>query len=594
MKIGKLSLTDVIDLAEDMEKVYGPLHNEFDKDEKLYELDFKAELCMPDQYKSDGLVLSTGRDMVDTYCNHTNISNASVKATRKGDGIKSEEEEKTERHFGAGVMYMTNLDAEVSPWWDCAKHYWLHGMGVLKVVYVSDAEFPLKIMAVNPYNVRPDPDPRSTDFVIEVNEYHFMKAKLRYPFWDNPEGRGLTDKGVNVRHISFWSETQHMEIVDKKSVIKTKSGIDNHGYGVLPYIIFNSGLGYMSKDGDMSKRYVGILRYVHDLLIAESSSFSVNHVVLKKAAWPKKALKGPIDVINSPQVRVTDDYGEVDKIPEGVEVHEYQHAVAPPESMQHFANIHSLLSEHGAPRTMQGVGEEGVRSGSDRRLLMAQGEKRLAQCENTFKHRTEKVLETCAKIFVNKVPDKITVWTRDNIASFDTVIDKKKMKEPFNYNVVFSPVSWEDEYRRQDSHIRLLNGRIYDQTKVWDEMPNVDTDDMMERMERQRLMDDPMINQVISQALGMLTQSTLSKKLGTDELFQIAKEQGGNGNGQGQGPYGNNSAMPPMGGMTQNVRPAVMPGGPQDMQNQMRGLRSPNAMNANQGQGGGGERGVNR
>jgi len=580
MKVDKLSINDVIDLAEYLEKdVYAERNEAFKEDEMLYELEFKNLLNIPDQFERDALVLSTGRDMVDTFCNHTNIAHASVKAAK--NSMKTDIQSNAERHYGAGVIYMTNKDAEVSPWWDCAKNYWKHGMGVLKQIYISsdDNVFPIKIIDTHPFNVYPDPDPRSTDFIIEINYYNWIKAKTRYPFWDNPEMRNPSNP--NVRHVSFWSATQHMELIDTEPVIRTRNKIDKHGYGVIPYVIFNSGLGSTTHDANMAKRYVGLLRYVKDLLIAESSVFSVNHVVLKKAGWPGGMLKGE----NAGSVQIQEGYGVWPVLPEGVEVVEYQHKVSPAEIVNEFAMLHSLLSEHGAPRSMQGMGEEGVRSGSDRRLLLAEGTTRLGQSIQTFRDRTGKVLENCAEIFVNKCPDDVRVWSRDAI-SVDTIIKKKDMKPPFDYVVEFSPVSPEDEYRRHDDDIRQLQAGLTTPRVIWENRPNVDADVMEEQVEWFKLMNSPAIEQMVQGALAEMTKAALAKKMGSDELLnQMEMEQNAQMSVKQKGPQG---------GMTQGIYERAMPGSPEDLENQRRMMNGPNPMNFGQGAGGGGERGVNR
>jgi len=63
---------------------YGELYTKFEKDEQFYELDFKGDLNIPDEFKAEGIVLPTARDMVDTFVDHIDVSNARISVNKKG------------------------------------------------------------------------------------------------------------------------------------------------------------------------------------------------------------------------------------------------------------------------------------------------------------------------------------------------------------------------------------------------------------------------------------------------------------------------------------------------------------------------------
>ncbi len=136
----KPSVAEILELYQDCENRYSEsgLFNLFEDDERYYELDFKSMLNIPKEFADQGIVLPTARDMVDTCVDFTDISNARIKTNlRKGTETDKEVAEMLKK-FGYGVLYRNNVEASIAPLRVSAKHYWLHGLGVVKTVWDSD------------------------------------------------------------------------------------------------------------------------------------------------------------------------------------------------------------------------------------------------------------------------------------------------------------------------------------------------------------------------------------------------------------------------------------------------------------------------
>ena len=284
----KPTVDEILALYDDCKRRYeeSGLWGQWDEDEKLYELNFRNELLLPKQFEAEGIVLPTARDLVDTCVDNTDISNVRVWTNRKGESKKSEEEQNLLRKFGLGVLYRNSVEASISPLRVSAKHYWMHGLAIIKDVWDADRwmgrperkegedearyaeridewraehhdSIPIVIQGINPRNIMLDPYYDGGMFVFETREELCFNVKQKFPNWHNPKTAKVTDK---VEHISFWTKDHRCELYDREPVLRGQ--VVKHDYGFIPYVPIDTGLGNVSSDNDLKKRYVGVLRYV--------------------------------------------------------------------------------------------------------------------------------------------------------------------------------------------------------------------------------------------------------------------------------------------------------------------------------------------
>lgn len=615
MKSTKLTVEQILELYSDCKRRYDEsgLFGQFDDDEKYYELDLVNDLALPEEVKSKGVVLPTGRDIVDTCVDHTDINNVRVWVNKRGESEKAEDEMNLLRKFGLGVLYRNSVEASISPIRVGAKHYWLHGLAIMKDVWDADRwagkperkeeesevdyahridewraethdSIPIVIQGINPRNIMLDPYYDGGMFVFETKEELCFNVRERFPLWGNPNSKKITDK---VEHISFWTKDYRCELYDKEPVMTRRSGgVAKHTYGFIPYVPIDTGLGNVSSTNDLKKRYVGVLRYVRSLLLSESRDYSIGDVILAKQAFPWGYLKGP----NAASVtEIFQRFGEYNALPDGVEIVDMAPKV-PPDALLTWLTVSAqYLSAHAAPASVRGMGEQGVRSGADRRLLIAEASTRYQYSNEAFKHGIAKVLSNCARIMKNVVPGDINVWAKTPTDEFDIEIKKDAMREPFTYYVEFSSISEEDEYRRADNLERLFKSGLV--TKSWArrQLSNIDWQAMEVEEEYELMKQDPALQQIISQYLQGKLMEAMTKRSTAESIAnpppvipQMGMPQAGVPAQRGQQVPGRR-LVPPI----PNIPPL---GSAQEIQNQLARMRSQTPIIPGQGLGGGGNR----
>lgn len=614
MKNGKITPEEIKDeLLPKCKEVYGPLWDKgYALDELYYELKFADKMDLPTEFADEGIVLPTARDMVDTFVDHIDIDNARVFVNRKGTSQASADEQEMMRKFYLGLIHRTNVESDISPWRVAAKHYALHGLAVFKTVWDADRwidkpeqndgesetdyadrieewqsqthqSIPIVIQAINPNCIMPDPSYGGRQFVIEEQSRMCFDASRRWPHWSNPEGKKLDQP---VTYISYWDEDYRCDMIDGEPILKVKGGVVKHKYGFIPYVLIDSGLGNMAADGDPLKRYVGMLRYMFDLLVAESRDFSISDIVLKKAGFPYLTISGK----NAAMVtEISQKYGVANRIPfDDVKIEEVVSKVPPEALNAQLYRTSDYISAHAAPRSVRGLGEVGVRSGADRRLVLSEAAARYQYSEEAFKHGTSKVLTNCARLMKNVVPGDIRVWAKTPSDSFDIEIKKEKMREPFTCYVEFAPISEEDEYRRHDDAERLVASGIVTRQWARTQMSNIDPQAMEVEEEKEKLKNDPNIQSIVAQYVGGRLANAISQRSAAEGLSAgLPPPPMGQPMGQPQG------GMPP-GGVPRQMAPPVTErppiGSAEALQNQLASLRSKKPMKPQQGIGGGGNR----
>lgn len=623
MKNGRPTKDDILAMESALTPTYGTWHTKIERAEQFYELNFKNELRLPTEFAKEGIVLPTARDFTDTFVDHIDIGNARVSVNKAGIYKKSEEEMETGRRLGQGVLHMTSQSTDISQWRVGGKHYANHGLSGILTQYDADMwpdkpiqkddeseeayaermeiwradthllSAPIVLQAIHPHNILMDPgNPRQ--FVIIRSTMLRIDAEKLYPWWKNPEGKCLTDE---VEKLDYWDGVWHCPLVDREPILKigrkgdTYWGVDKHRYRGIPLVLIESGLGNMSYQNKPEMRYVGILDYIFDLLISESRDYSISDVILSKTAWGGGFLENSGNVDVTVKTVEQGNFGTWQQLPPGIKPITVTPQVPPEALNNHLARTSYYLQAHAAPSSLRGMGEEGVRSGADRRLVISQAMARYVYANQAFANGAARVLTNCAKIAKYVIPGNINVWFKTPGDEFDYyTIDKDKLKEPFIFTVEFAPVSEDDEYKRHMDLEQLVASGIAPLPWARRQMSNMDATAVEREIDKQALKNDPGIIQMKSSYAQAQLAKAIQKRVDADQLAE-----GGMPPMQGN-PLPNMGGIPnsPMGAPPQGnrlvppVREITQPGSMQAIQQGQVAMMPPMPKLGMQGNGGGG------
>ncbi len=602
----------ILEQFEFCKKYYSQLRVKYEEDEEFYNLDFKGRLNIPQEFQKDVVILPTARDVVDTGVNHTNINNARVFTNKKGTSEISKKSAEMLRKLGLGIIHGINVESRIAPAHVGAKHYWKHGLAVFKTIWDADRwvdkpkqdgqsdegyakvlddwragqhlSLPIVIKAINPYHIMPDPYTGGDYYVIEWYKRKLYDVKKIWPNF-NSKDRKPDDM---IETFSFWTDKYRAEFVVTSSegesitgdaMLKIPGGIVEHKYGFNPYTLIENGLGDTDINNKPENRYVGLIRKINDLLVSESTNYTLNDILMKRETMKGGYITGG-DAASIAEVK--QEYGKYWPVGDkDVEFHEWGSKTPSDASYQQLATTNQYISGHAAPRSARGLSEVGVRSGADRRLIIAEASAIYQYATPAFQNGWAQILSKCAMLVKNVIPGDFEIWTRTPTDEFDIVVKKDLIREPFNYFVEFAPISEEDEYRRQDALLKMWNsGRgITTQEWTWAQMSNVDPERMRREQEKERLRMMPSYNAIKDQTLATLYQQAL-QQLGLPGQAPLDQSQAQGGQAQGQRP------------LVPGIPDRAPLGSAQNLDNQLANLVAQNSSGIQSGQGltGGGNR----
>ncbi len=610
----KPTKSEILAQFEFCKKHYSPLQVLYEADENFYNLAFKDKLNIPAEFQKDIVILPTARDVVDTGVNHTNINNARVFTNKKGTSEISKKSAEMLRKLGLGIIHGINVESRIAPAHVGAKHYWKHGLAVFKTIWDADRwvdkpeqkeresnddyakridewragqhlSLPIVIKAINPYHIMPDPYTGGDYYVIEWYKRKLYDVKRIWPHFEDKEGREPDDM---IETFSFWTDKYRAEFVvtspegesiTGEPMLRLPGGVVAHKYGFNPYTLIENGLGSTDTDNAPEKRYVGLLRYMNDLLVSESMNYTLNNILMARETMKGGWITGA-DAESLSEIK--QEYGKYWPVGDkDVQFHDWESKIPPEASYRQLATTHDYISGHAAPRSARGLSEVGVRSGADRRLIIAEASAIYQYATPAFQNGWAQILSKCAMLVKNVIPGDFEIWTKTPTDEFDVVVKKNLIREPFNYYVEFAPISEEDEYRRQDSLLKMWNGGngITTQEWTWNQMSNVDPERMRRQQEKENLRRMPSYNQIKDRTMAMLY----------DQALQQLGLQGQPTQGQDQTGVQTGGSQRPLVPGIPNVAP---PGSGQDIDNQLQALVAQNSSGIQSGQGltGGGNR----
>lgn len=596
--VSSMTKEKIFKLLAELKTHYSARNINFDLDDKYYELLFRDDLGLPEEYKDDGVVLPTARDIVDAGTNHLSTVYARFFRPIKGTSKADIEQAEMLRKFDTGLFYRTKMEASVSPWRLAAQHGCEYGMWCFETVYdpmrvpdepekgdEGDEEWekrlaiyrgevhdciPIVIRAVHPRNVFQDPSENPQYIIIEETKtigqvlYDWPEAKMALI-----TQRIKENNSGSVTQVHYWSPQERAIFINGIPVLPGEDGVIEHDYGFIPYTIGFSGLGSLDKSSKPDKMAVGLLRHLRSLLRSESFAYSVYNVVIKQHSWPITFVSGPgAAALTSIKLK----FGKIYEKPMGVTIEDYIKSPPPEIVLQHLQYTSEVLSASAAPRSVRGLPEAGVRSATDRAMIISEARAKYDTIMEQMQLSTAKVMANATKIAERVVPDDIYLWAKAPDEEFDIKIDKKKIKNHYTTFVEFTPNSPEEEARRHADMMNLTKtGIISSSTARRRYMSHLDPEAEDIKVEAEKLRNEPAIRQVLVQVVAQVLMGEVQrlvklKALKSGDLANLSTPP--MGQEQGQPAQAGVGQMP---GQRGQVNPALsMPGGAQALASMMR------------------------
>ncbi len=306
---------DLKKLKSDMDVVFGTFHSDsLPDDERYYKLDIAQLLQLPKKFRKEAVVLPTGRDVIEAAADHVTPQFRLIRVPRKTVDEKGTNQARKLKRFYEALLNYLERQATHSPYRTQVKNTSLYGLGVGKFLYDQGAmpkepmreEFadetaykearedwrqdkidvmPFTLQIINPAEVVFDVWHETPQWVLQTSRRYVGEMQAVYPNWVNIHDRRLTDQ-VDV--FEYWDKETRAVLIDDQPALKSDddSGVLHHSWGDHPYIFVESGFGIDDSEHRPEARFVGMLRYIRDVLRSESRNYSIADIVMKAGAWP--------------------------------------------------------------------------------------------------------------------------------------------------------------------------------------------------------------------------------------------------------------------------------------------------------------------
>jgi len=526
-------------LKADMEQYYSDVVKQYEEDEKFYGLDFAELLRLPRKFRRDAVILPTAREIVDTATDHIAPVYRRVTVPRRAATPPATEQSQLLQRFYEAVLTWLEQRPAVSPYRSGGKHLTLYGTSVWKLMfdhrlltpdvpkreqYESDEEFeeakadynlmrtttlPFTLHVLHPTEVYLDPFNDPPEWGMQVYSRYARDIKAKYPYWRNP--KNLSDfKEADC--IEWWDSKSRALIVSGEPALQ--EGVVEHDWGTHPYIQGASGYGLDGREHRPETMFVGMLRYLKQVLVSESRAFSISDVVLKSGAWPIRIAQGERANEVSTMRPV---YGEIQPVPPGVEIKDLSPVLPPGMLMQFMQVVNHVISNASAPRVVQGLHQPGISSGFDRQLALGQARLRYGSLAESM----EKMLgELCRKAGIMFESLKLGPVSLAAAAQQDEFksITWKTFKGHHAVSVKINVLEPEDEVRKHQDAISLVAGGLMSpQTAIRKYFPDVDPESEIGRIVAARIL-------FSGELIGLLSQAALQKIAGNLGLEEIVEQ----------------------------------------------------------------------
>lgn len=275
--------------------------------------------------------------------------------------------------------------------------------------------WPFVLQYVDPLDVYPDPATEGRDFVIHAFERKAYEIKRAWPDWDwTIPGSNRPVKATDwVTFISYWDRYYKAYIIggmgtssnSGEPLIPYQDGVQEHGYGFLPYFFISAGFG--SPFGLPQFRYRGILTNIRDLLKLEARRMTHLDAIIAQQAFPWLIAKQGV----SPDMQL----GGITRVPAGEEdvrkaIVELRPQVPINEIVLELHENRQALQRASIPDALGGLEGKSGESGYLRSINVGTGRARIRGLGDALERMVEASTTGFYKLVENKAKAPVSVW----------------------------------------------------------------------------------------------------------------------------------------------------------------------------------------
>lgn len=543
------NLEELKDLQSTMSGYYAKLHSSLKTDERYYDLDFETDLRLPHQFTDDAVVLPTAREVVDAAADQITPDFRRIEVPRRSASPAATTQARKLQRFYEALLHWIESQAPISPFREAAKQ--LPNYGILVGLLLpniermgkepiresdeTDEEFkerkvewndlrkidmPFSLTIVNPQEIMFDPFHDPPMWVIRTTKRFVYDIAAVHPEWTNRTRRGPSSK-VDV--IEYWDAETRYITINGESAFGDDIEFTDNKLKTIPYIIIGSGLGVDDSDHEPKTRYVGLLRYLRQILNSESRNYSMQDIVIKVGAWPIRVAEGE-RANEMPDIEL--EFGQIQPLPPGVTLRDLTPVLPERVIFEALTLANSIISSATAPRVIRGMGN--AESGFDRQLALNQAKLKYGSMAFGIEQ------------FLRQICVKAGLYIERGVIPFPVAVVAGAKQDDFfeitgrTFNghhaveVKINVLQPDDEIRKQQNAASLVNsGLMSPQTAITKFFPDVDPGTEMARILAARILFSPEVMATLSQA-GV---QKLVEKLGLEDLLaQVIAQSVGSGN----------------------------------------------------------------
>lgn len=514
------SLETILGLKVDSEQYFKAFHDQCARADAFFE----NEYDIPAPKGFDPIHSGIARSLINVAVDHVDVSNIAIDVPLASPRAKARAEKLKKFYIG----FWSQVKKPVLR--TTVRHCFLYGVGFQKTMfrsdqwpdapqaddYVDDASFkealddfmerrgianPIHVETVNPQRIVWDMSKTGPHWFIESYERREDEVYRLYPQWRSKR------KDDVCSWTEYWDDTHYVYMADDEIVEEGE-----HGYGFLPYELFNAANTIDHDDRPPHLRYQGMLHALYDLISYHDRTLTAEAAMIRATAWRT------IDFIGDPQkaTQARDNYeifGGMNVVPSGVEVKPSPYIQLPPELLNHREGLASLIEQGSYPNVVRGVRPRGVSTGFAVSVLAGMGRLVFQGVADAMGRGIEGLNKKVAMLVENKLRGRLTVHARSDIHNFDQTIGPEDIRGYYETRVTLKAESPEEREREAILALRLWNNgngliSLYEaQRRAAVPQP---LEMQAEQMSERALFADPAVAQAFSQMLleriGLLNQ----------------------------------------------------------------------------------------